>query len=179
MTSIHKLSIAAALVAGIGFSADSFAGTSTANMSLSATITGTCSITAAAPAAFLYDAYVANATVNYTTTFNISYTCTTGAAPSITLDQGLHPTGGSTPVAPDRQMASGASRLMYNVFATTANQGTDSVGVAWGTNAAMGPTLAAGTGSAQTVPAYIVINAGQSALPAGTYTDTVVMTINF
>ena len=178
MTSIRKISLAAALVAGIGFTADSFAGTSTSNMSLSAAVSDNCTLTAAAPPAFPYDAYVANATINYTTNFLITYTCTSGATPTIVLDQGLHAFGGSTAVAPNRQMANGTNRLLHNIFSTAGNLGTGSVGVAWGTNLAMSPTLALGTGAAQTVPAYILILAGQL-VPAGTYTDTVVMTVNF
>jgi spore coat protein U-like protein len=179
MTSIRKISLAAALVAGIGFSADSFAGTSTAPMNISAVIAHNCTLTAVPPAAYPYDGYFTNATANFAATFNITYTCTTGAAPVITLDQGANPLVGSTAVAPARQMANGTARLAYNIFSSTANQTTASVGVAWGTNLAMGPTLVAGNGSAQTVPAYIAIIAGQVGLPVGTYTDTVTMTATF
>jgi spore coat protein U-like protein len=52
------------------------------------------------------------------------------------------------------------------------------VGVAWGTNLAMSPTLGLGVGSEQSVLAYLTIFPGQT-LPAGTYSDTVAMTVNF
>jgi spore coat protein U-like protein len=177
--SIRKISFAAALVAATGFAADSLAaGSANANMNLSATVSENCTINEVTPGAFPYNGYAANATAPLEANFPITYACTAGATPTITLNEGVTPFASSTPVAPSRQMASGSSRLLYNLFATLANQSTGSVGVAWGTNLAMSPVLEQGVGSEQTVQAYLTIFPGQT-VAAGTYSDVVAMTVNF
>lgn len=181
MKSTPKILLAAAL-AGLLFGASqATALTTTANLSVSATIGSSCVISnSGSPAApFTYDPVGANATTPATPSTTISYSCTSGTTPiSFVLDQGAHANTGSTAAAPDRRMLNGtANFLSYNIFSSAANQTTGTALVAWGT--ANGPTLVAGTGATQTLSLFFRIPAGQSALPAGTYSDTVLETLTF
>lgn len=147
-----------------------FAGTATSNMSVTATITANCTITANPLAFGAYDPIVANAVapLNGTTTLNV--VCTNGAPATVTMGQGLNPVG-NNPAAPVRQMASGGNFLGYFLYQ---NIGPTTV---WGDVGGPGEAYA-GTGVATVVNVYGQIPAGQN-VPAGSYSDTVIVTITF
>lgn len=146
-----------------------FAGTATSNMSVTATIAASCTISAATLGFGSYDPIVAHAATNLDATALITTTCSIGSSPTITLDQGLNPATGSTALVPLRQMASGVNRLAYSLFSDAARTVTwSSIGVAT-------PTP---TGAAVTNTVYGRVPSGQNK-PAGSYTDTIVATVTF
>jgi spore coat protein U-like protein len=148
-----------------------FAGTATSNMSVTATVTANCTITANAMNFGAYDPIVANAAapLNGSTTVNVA--CTNGSPATITMDQGLNPAGGSTAAAPLRQMVSGGNFLAYSLFQDNANT------IVWGNTAGTG-VASTGTGVSVAVNVFGQVAAGQN-VPAGAYGDTVVATITF
>ncbi len=144
--------------------------TATANITPSATVTATCLITGNPLAFGAYDPLVGTAIFQTTT---ISVQCTNGMdAPQITMDQGQNPQGGSNLATPLRQMTNGAAgRLTYNLYSD------DGSSVVWeGVTGVAGPTP---NGAAQTMTVFGKVDANQSTVPAGTYNDTVIVTVTF
>jgi spore coat protein U-like protein len=157
------LSASAALL--IGSVGSAFADTKTANIPVSANVKKSCSITAAAITFVDYDPL---ATVANVANGSVTIACTKGSVTPIGLGLGSHADGTT------RRMLNGISNyLTYELHQTSAT------GPNWG-NA--DPDLfspeAAPDKNARTFTVYGAIPAGQDQ-PEGTYTDTVVATVNF
>ncbi len=171
---ISKLAIALALCAG-SFAAS--AQTATTNMAVSATIAGSCTLLANPLAFSVYDpAAVADLDASST----IVLTCTTGTGSALALGQGLYASG--TGLATQRRLRAGAANnLNYSIFqpaSITPNAAcahTD----AWGTGTVVGQALAVGAAASGTSRTYNVCGRipALQAQPAGTYLDTVVVTV--
>ncbi len=149
-----------------------FAGTATSNMNVSATVVADCVINSVGSMAFGNQGipFTING-VNGTANSAINYTCTnTGVAPTIRLGQGLNAASGSTDAAPLRRMVSGSNYISYALYSDSGHA------TPWNNTAATG---VAGTanGSAQNVTAYGVATAAN--VPAGSYSDTVIVSIDF
>lgn len=158
------LSVAALL------SSAALATTATANLTPSATITNACTITGNA---MPFGAYNPATGAAVTTSATISVTCTNGmTAPPITMGQGLNAATGSTDAAPLRQLnASAGHNLTYNLYSDAGDT------TVW--NNSTGVTSPTPTGSAQNMTVYGKIDSGQTTAIAGTYGDTVVVTVTF
>ena len=170
-----KSSIAAATAFGIvAVSMPAYADTGTSNMTVSSNIDVCCVISTTNIDFNGYDATRANnsAGSDLTATGGISSTCTTGSGGNIRIGQGLHASSGSTDALPARQMvhATDSSKfLAYNVF-------SDDVGALW--ENATGVAYI-GSGVAQPLVVYGIIPKNQTDAPVGSYTDTLVVTINY
>lgn len=113
---------------------------------------------------------------------NITVTCSyvaPGAATAVNFEASLS-AGASGSYTP-RQMASGPGRLDYNLFLDAARSsiwgdGLSGTGIATG-ELRVGPGVGNGTRSAQ-LPLYGRVPA-QQAVPMGTYSDTIVVTLTF
>src|SRR5579871_6049957 len=90
-------------------SSQAFAGTATSNMSVTATVSANCTISAGSLAFGTYDPVVTNATTALNGTATLSVTCTNGAASTLTLGQGSNANTGSTDTAPLRRLKSGTN----------------------------------------------------------------------
>ena len=77
-----------------------------------------------------------------------------------------------------RQMQSGSSKLYYNLFSDSANASVWGDGSAGTSTVTDGYLLGLG-GNPRSYPVYGKIPAGQSMVGAGSYIDTVVITIDF
>ena len=156
---MKKLLIATA-VSGLFFANASQAGTDTATMAVSATVSGTCKITTAPTAMAFGTIDPSVVAVAPTASSTFLYKCTTGLTPtSLVDDKGLYE------VVNQFKMASGVNRLNYGIAYTA--------------------TLAAGTGfgagstaTTITVNGTIPLTDAQNAI-AGVYGDTVTFTLNF
>ncbi len=164
----------AMVVVGMGFvgamqSAD--AGTSSSNMSVTATVVSSCSITAGTLAFPNYDA-VTGAQIDGSAALSVA--CSKGAITSITLGQGANAGFGSTDLLPLRRMknTSTTDTLSYSLFQDSTRL------VTWGNTALTGVVYVPATSAAANVSVYGRINALQD-VPAGSYADTVVATIAF
>ncbi len=148
-------------------------GQSTANLSVTASIQGTCNISTSPVAFGVYDPLTANASSgsDLAGTGTVAVSCTNGTSGTITLGQGSHAAGGSTDTVPLRQMQSGSNQLAYFLYSDNSRS------VVWGNTAGAG-VVHNGTGSSTDLTVYGLVTKGQ-ALPAGSYSDTVVATITF
>lgn len=159
----------AALAGASIFAGNSFAGTSTANMSVTTSIAANCTISASTLAFGSYDPVVANASTNLDNTATITTTCTTGSSPTIALGEGANADTGSTAAAPLRKLISGANVISYSLFSESTRS------TVWGSTGVATPTA---SGTAQTNTVYGRIASGQNK-PIGSYSDTVVATVTF
>src|SRR5882724_6490734 len=160
------LVLASALaLGGAGFCGKSHAaGSSTANLAVTATVLDSCLIVTTP---VVFGNYSPGGPSNLLGTGTITATCTIGTTGTITLGQGTNPTASSTDAAPQRQMASGSSRLGYFLYQDASRT------TIWGNTPATGESQS-GTGlPGLPLTVYGSVTAGQN-VPAGAYLDTVV-----
>jgi spore coat protein U-like protein len=103
---------------------------------------------------------------------SLSVTCTNGAAYTVGLGAGA---GAGATVA-DRIMTGGtggADTLHYALFSDTGRTAN------WGETPGTDTVANTGSGIAQTMPVFGRILPGQTSVTAGTYADTVGVTVNF
>jgi spore coat protein U-like protein len=142
----------------------------TANLTLTATVAATCIVTANPMPFGAYSPFTGAAVTHAST---ISVTCTTGMTPPpIKMGEGLHPGASSTVAVPLRQLSNGAAGLLtYNLYSDEGNT------VAW--EGTTGVTSPVPTGSPNNMDVFGKIDAGQTTVVAGNYSDTVVVTATF
>jgi spore coat protein U-like protein len=167
---ISKLLFVLATIGVLVVSSDSqvVAGSATANLSVTAAVGANCTI-ATAPVAFpAYDPVVANASTNDDGTGSVIITCTRGSTATIGLGLGLNVSGS--------QMRMKDATTDYLNYALYQDSGRATV---WGNSGAglLSP-VAAPDKNPRTFTVYGRIPSAQD-VPAGSYTDTVVATVNF
>ena len=165
---MKKLASILATVVALGtlalFAPAAQAGTATANLSVSVTVDASCSL-ATTPLAFADYSPLDATAENGTGT--VVLTCTTGTTATIALDTGAHSVGAQ------RKMQSGASGTVnYNLYQDAVRS------VVWATGANVLSATAAPDTNPRTYTVYGLIPAQQGAA-SGSYTDTVVATVNF
>ena len=169
-----KLTLGLAILGVLLISSDNSARAAspqTANLAVSATIGSNCTITTIAVGFPAYDPIVAHASSPDTSTSgSVTITCTKGAATTIGL--GL----GSYASASQMRMSDGSSTPNYLNYALYQDNGHS---IVWGNSgtALLTPPVAPDK-TARVFPVYGSIPAAQD-LPAGTYNDTVLATVNF
>ncbi|HVZ75166.1 MAG TPA: spore coat U domain-containing protein [Polyangia bacterium] len=172
------LSLTAALGAfGLASRHVANAGSASQNLTVSATVVASCTIATNAVTFTGYDPVNVNLTTPFdSSTGSLVVACTNGTTATIGLGQGSNPLGTSTASVPLRQMASGTNRLGYFLFQDAART------ITWGDINLAVPTAAvtynATTAAPQTFTVYGRINAAQD-VAVGSYTDTVVATVQF
>ncbi|MDA7839808.1 spore coat U domain-containing protein [Luminiphilus sp.] len=167
-----KLAIVSAIVAGsMGLSATSYAATATGTMAVSTSVLMSCNISAAA---MTFASYDPTASADNDATATITSTCTTGGAAVITMGQGNADKSGSTDASPLRAMfnAGNTEELLYQVYSDSAG------GTVWGNTAATGKAITA-DGTAQAFTAHGRIPKNQTGITAGTFTDSVAVTLTY
>lgn len=153
-------------VAGSGTTAS--AATATANLAVSATVTNNCTISTAALAFGSYDPVVANASTALDGTGTVSIACTKGTSATIGLGLGSNASGST------RRMNDGSGNyLTYEMYQ---NAGRTTL---WGNSGAdLNSPAAAPSKAPRDFTVYGRVASNQDAT-AGSYTDTVVATVNF
>jgi spore coat protein U-like protein len=148
------------------------AGNSTANLSVSASISANCLISTSALSFGAYDPLVANKSSDLAASGGVTVTCTNGASATIMLGQGQHATLASTDAAPARQLAdSNGDKLTYSLYQDA------QLASVWGNTSGTG-VAHTGTGSSAAFTIYGIVDKNQN-LPAGSYSDTVVANVTF
>jgi spore coat protein U-like protein len=150
------------------FGTTASAATATANLGVSATVTNNCTISTSALAFGSYDPVVANAATNLDGTGTVTVACTKGTTATVGLGLGSNASGST------RRMSDGAGGfLTYELY-----QDSGHVTV-WG-NAGGGllSPAAAPSKTARNFTVYGQVAANQD-VAAGSYSDTVVATVNF
>ena len=162
------LATGTALFAGIAcLPAPAYAATVSGTLNVNATVTADCTVSTSA-LAFGNVNVISGSNVDGTG--GISVTCTNGTAWSASAGVGA----GSGASFTDRRMTSGSNLLGYNLYTSSAystvwGDGTGSTGLLSGT----------GNGSAQAVTVYGRVGSGQTGVPAGSYADTVAVTVTY
>jgi spore coat protein U-like protein len=149
-----------------------FAGTATSNMSVSASVSNNCTISAGSLAFGAYDPITTNHSSALNGTATLTVNCTQGAAATITLGQGSNAASGSTDAAPLRQLSDGNNHVLSYALFQDGGHST-----AWGNSSETGASYT-GLGTSSNVSVYGQVTAGQN-VPSGTYSDTVVATVTF
>lgn len=159
-----------------------FAGTNTSNVTVTATVAQVCGITNGAVAFGAYDPIVANNASPLNATGTLTVTCTKGATGVwVGLGVGSYAAFATAPSTRAMKEAASANYLSYELYKDAART------LVWG-NA----TATAGSGTGQTVtfsagagltnPASLTIYGQVPAaqnVATGSYSDTVVATVNF
>lgn len=158
---------AMASVAALACTQPALAGTSDTSLSVSAIVLDNCTIVAL-PLAFGAIADAGAADVDSTATLTLA--CTPNASYQVGLDDGENATGSQ------RRMANADSTefLEYEIYSDTAR--TTRWGNTLDSDTVAGTANAVGVG---TLTAYGRIESDAPAVSAGTYTDTVTVTVNF
>lgn len=166
MNGIHqKLAVIAAALSLAPLAA--LAATATDNLSVTATVGDNCTISTAPVAFGAYDPIVTNASTPLDGTGTVTITCTQGATTSIEL--GL---GSNANVSQRRMKDAGTNYLNYELYQETART------TIWGTTTAKKDTGIAPSSAARAFTVYGRVTAGQD-VPLGSYSDTVLATVNF
>ncbi|BCX17722.1 MAG: hypothetical protein KatS3mg117_1404 [Geminicoccaceae bacterium] len=154
----------AAVLLAAAFFADrpAEAGTDTGTLSVTATVTSNCSLSGGTLA---FGTYVSGQTTNLDVQGSINYVNCAPGNITFELDNGANANG------TQRRMKSGNNFLNYEIYRTSARNSR------WGTgqDAVQLQLLQGGNGS---VAVYGRIPAGQT-VPAGSYSDTVTVTMTF
>jgi spore coat protein U-like protein len=160
--------LSGAAMAAAAFGPATSAATATANLGVSATVTNNCTISTAALAFGSYDPVVAHASTNLDGTGTVIVACTKGATATIGLGLGSNASGSVR-----RLKDSGTNYITYELYQ---DSGRSTV---WGT--AGGALLSPGAAPSKTARNFTVYGrvASNQDVPAGSYNDTVVATVNF
>lgn len=160
------LGVAGTLVLSTG---QAHAGSATASLAVSATVANNCTISTTAVAFGAYDPVVANASSPLDNSGGkVTIACTKGATTTIALALGANASGSQR-----RLKDAGTNYLNYELYQDSGHS------TVWGTSGANLLTPAAAPSkAARDFTVYGQVAASQD-VPAGTYTDTVVATVNF
>lgn len=145
--------------------AEAYTNTNTASMTVTATVSSYCSVSANNMS---FGTYSPSSTTALTTTAALAVTCTNTTPYSVGLSA-----GSSNSTTQRTMLAAGGSTLNYNLYTS------NSYGTVWGNTSANWVTPSGGgTGVAQSLTVYGSIPGGQNVTP-GSYTDTITATINY
>ena len=155
------------------------AGSANANLAVSATVSANCTISTSAVAFGAYDPVVTNASTALTATGGVAIACTKGSAPNITLDLGQHSSSGNRFMLIS---GGGTDTLGYQLYQPPDNSvGTacSFSGTVWGTTGSQ--VFTPTSPSNKSSRSYNVCGsvAGGQDVSVGSYSDTVVATVNF
>lgn len=144
------------------------AATAIGNLSVTATVSGTCTLTTS-PVAF--GTYDPAAGTDDTATGTVTVTCTSGTGYTVSLDAGANET---TPgdITTRRMLANTSDFLPYQLYQESGHT------TAWGDTGGAILTGQTGNGSAQAIDVHGVIVKNQY-VAAGSYVDTVVVTVTY
>ena len=174
--SINRIALGAAIAAATLAMSPAHAGNATANLAVQAQVNANCTISTSMVDFGSYDPVVTNAASAKTGSGAVTVACTKGSAPTIGLGLGSNASGSA------RRMTNGTDMLSYELYLPpNATPGTacGALTTIWGTSGAnlFTPTSPANT-AGRTFNVCGSIAGGQN-VGVGTYSDTVVATVNF
>jgi spore coat protein U-like protein len=145
-------------------------GSATTTLNVSMAVTNNCTITTSPIAFGSYDPVAANAAAPLDGTGAVTIACTKNTSATVGLGPGNNPAGAQ------RRMSTGGGSPSYGTYELYQDTGHTTV---WSDSGAglLAPS-AAPSKAARTFTVYGRVAAGQD-IPAGTYSDSVVATVNF
>ena len=162
------------LVVFAGLTVPAYAETSTSNMAVTSNIGMNCTISTGDISFGAYKPTTDHLTVALEAEGSVTTRCTVGSSGKIIIGEGLDPDDDSSPANPLRRMGgpSDGDYLAYQVYSDSDRQTVwtafGDTGVEYNAN-----------GSDQVMPVYASITAGQTDSPQGSYSDTLVVTVNY
>ena len=142
------------------------AGTQSASLAVSATVSNNCTISTAAVSFGSYDPVVTHASANLDGSGTVTIACTKGSVTPVDLNLGSNASGST------RRMAAAGEFLTYELYQDASHS------TVWGSGAsAMTPSAAANKNS-RDFTVYGRVASAQD-VPAGSYSDSVTATVNF
>lgn len=170
MRNVRRFSTVVATALTLGavalYQAPVAAGSASASLSVSASVSNNCTISTSALDFGAYDPIVTHDTTDLDGTGGVTITCTKGATTTIDLGLGSHASG------TQRRLNTGSNYLNYEMY-----QDAGRITV-WGTGADTLTPPAAPSKAPRSYTVYGRVSAGQD-VEAGSYTDTVTATVNF
>ena len=146
---------------------ETFGATAAADLAATATVVNNCSITTAALSFGPYDPVVSNVSTNLDGTGRVTLACTKGATATVALGSGSNASSST------RRLSDGnANYLSYELYQ---DSGRSTV---WNAGSGVLSPPPASSKTAREFTVYGRIAANQD-VPAGSYSDTVVATVNF
>lgn len=171
--SIRKISLG--LAGALALAAGSASATTvTGSLPVTASVAASCKIASINAIAFgSYDPANVNASSPLDAQGAVNVSCTKGGAVAIQLDQGANPDAASTCLSPVRKMKSGSDLLGYAVYSDSGRT------TAWGCDATNQVSFtSAGAITPTTLTTYGRVPGGQD-VPAGSYADTITVSVSF
>ena len=165
--------VSAMLVGTAALSVPASAGTGVADMTVSADIGMNCTISTTNISFGAYNPIDTHASAALNADGAVSTTCTVGSTGKVIIGQGLG-LGGGTDDAPVRRMG-GPGEGDYLNYQVYSDAGLTSV---WTNEVASGVGYTA-SGSAQVLPVHGSVPGGQTSATEGSYSDTLVVTVNY
>lgn len=164
---VRTAGIALFACAAIGVPGVATAQTASSTLNVTATVTENCTVSTS-------DVAFGNVNTlsgsNVDTIGAISVTCTNGLGWSAAAGVG----SGSGATFASRRMSSGANLLTYNLFTDAARSSV------WGDGTGSTADIdGTGTGVVQNIAIYGRVGSGQTSAPAGSYADTVAVTVSY
>lgn len=154
-------------VALLGVATPASAATVGTTLSVTATVTANCTVSTS-PVAFGNVNTLSGSNVDASGGGSVS--CTNGTGWTATAGAG----GGTGATLASRRMTAGSNTLTYNLYTDSARS------TVWGDGTgSTGTVTNTGTGSAQAFSIYGRVPLGQSSVPAGSYSDTVAVTVTY
>jgi spore coat protein U-like protein len=147
--------------------ATAFAGAANANLTATATVINNCTISTAVLAFGNYDPVNVNAAADLNGTGTVTISCTKGSTATIGLGLGANASGTT------RRMTDGSGNFLeYELYQEVGHT------TVWNTGAGLLSPAAAPSKAARNFTVYGAVTSNQDAT-AGSYTDTIVATVNF
>lgn len=168
-TALTRLMIGVAATFAVSMAASpAYAGTATSSLNVSATVSQNCTITTTG---VVFGSVDVISGFSVDSIGQISVACTNGTAWTASANAG----GGAGATLSDRKMVNGTNLLSYDLYTDAARTMIwgDGVGGATATIADIG------TGAPKNKSIYGRIPPSQVTMPAGTYTDTVTVTVTY
>jgi spore coat protein U-like protein len=165
---MRRFILLGALVGVVACAPSLIAADASTSLSVSASVSNNCLISTTALTFAPYDPVVANATADLDGTGHVVVACTKGAAPTIGLGTGSSASGGQ------RRLADGSGNFLTYDLYKDAGRST-----AWASSG--GGLLTTPIAPSKVARDFTVYGrvAGSQDVPAGSYADTVVATVNF
>jgi spore coat protein U domain-containing protein, fimbrial subunit CupE1/2/3/6 len=154
-----------AVAALFAFSGGAYAGSTSMNMQVSANVLAWCAM-GVDPVNF--GDYSGN---QISVPLNVLVLCSNTAPYAVTMDAGMHYSGGW------RHVSDGTNGIIYELFDPSSSFEWSDVGYA-GTYPFGGPVTGTGTGGTETLSGTAILFGGYATTP-GTYTDTVLVSVNY
>jgi spore coat protein U-like protein len=178
---IRMALLGATAIIGAGSALDAVALTVGGTIGVTATVVNNCAFSTTPVTFGNYDPAVVNAAggADLTGSGTLLVTCTTGDSISIDLDAGASPASGNSAAVPLRQMVFSTTNFLgYSLFwPSAAGAGGTVTATVWGTGVGSSFGYSA-TGVQQTINVFGSVAKGQN-VPAGSYSDTVNVVVNF